>query len=41
MFWLIPVFGLLIGVLIGSIVTIEIPLTMAKYLSVTVLAALD
>lgn len=41
MFWLIPVFGLLIGVLIGSIITIEIPLTMAKYLSVAVLAALD
>ena len=40
MFWLIPVFGLVIGVLIGSIITIEIPLTMAKYLSVAVLAAL-
>lgn len=41
MVWLIPVLGLLAGVLIGSIVTIEIPLTMAKYLSVAVLAALD
>ncbi|MBR4944579.1 MAG: small basic family protein [Peptococcaceae bacterium] len=41
MFWLIPVFGLVFGVLIGSIITIEIPLTLAKYLSVAVLAALD
>ena len=41
MFWLIPVFGLILGALIGSIITIEIPFTMAKYLSVAVLAALD
>lgn len=41
MFWLIPTFGLIIGIMIGSIITIEIPLGMAQYLSVAVLAALD
>lgn len=41
MVWLIPVFGLIFGILLGSIVTFQIPLVMAKYLSIAVLAALD
>ena len=41
MVWLIPVLGLLAGSLIGSIVSIQIPLVLAKYLSIAVLAALD
>lgn len=41
MIWLIPVFGLLIGVMLGSIISFQIPLIMAKYLSIAVLAALD
>ena len=39
--WLIPLFGLLAGALIGSIVSVQIPIIFAKYLSVAVLAALD
>lgn len=39
--WLIPVLGLLAGILLGSILSFQIPLTMAKYLSIAVLAALD
>ena len=39
--WLIPLFGLLAGALIGSIVSFQIPIVFAKYLSVAVLAALD
>lgn len=41
MVWLIPFFGLLGGILLGSIISIQIPLVMAKYLSIAVLAALD
>lgn len=41
MIWLIPVFALAVGVMLGSILTFEIPLGMAKYLSIAVLAALD
>ncbi len=41
MVWLIPVLGLLAGILLGSIISLQIPLTMAKYLSIAVLAALD
>ena len=41
MVWLIPVLGLLAGILLGSILSFQIPLTMAKYLSIAVLAALD
>ncbi len=41
MLWLIPVLGLLAGILLGSILSFEIPLVMAKYLSIAVLAALD
>lgn len=41
MVWLIPALGLLAGILLGSIISIQIPLVMAKYLSIAVLAALD
>ena len=41
MVWLIPVLCLLAGILLGSILSFQIPLTMAKYLSIAVLAALD
>ena len=39
MVWLIPVLGLLAGILLGSILSFQIPLTMAKYLSIAVLAS--
>lgn len=38
--WL-PILGLITGVLIGSMFTFTIPIIYAKYLSVSVLAALD
>lgn len=41
MVWLIPIFALAIGIMLGSILSFEIPLWMAKYLSIAVLAALD
>lgn len=41
MVWFIPVLGLLAGILLGSIISFQIPLVMAKYLSIAVLAALD
>lgn len=41
MIWLIPIIGLLGGIALGSIISIQIPLVMAKYLSIAVLAALD
>ena len=41
MVWLIPIFALVIGIMLGSILSFEIPLWMAKYLSIAVLAALD
>ncbi|MDX9871333.1 MAG: small basic family protein [Clostridia bacterium] len=39
--WLLPVFGLIIGVIIGSTITFQIPLIYVKYMSVAVLASLD
>jgi small basic protein len=36
-----PFLGLIVGVLIGSIMTVTVPIIYAKYLSVAVLAALD
>lgn len=39
--WLIPLFGLGAGIVIGSLFSWQIPLGMAKYLSIAVLAALD
>lgn len=38
--WL-PILGLITGILIGSMFTFTIPIIYAKYLSVSVLAALD
>ena len=39
--WLIPLFGLVTGLLIGYILNIEIPISLVKYLSIGVLAAID
>lgn len=36
-----PIIGLIVGILLGSIFTVPIPVIYAKYLSVAVLAALD
>lgn len=41
MIWLIPLLGLLAGIMFGSMITWSIPLAMANYLSIAVLAALD
>ncbi len=41
MVWIIPIAALVVGVMLGSILSVEIPLWMAKYLSIAVLAALD
>jgi small basic protein len=38
--WL-PLLGLILGALVGSILTVTVPIVYAKYLSVAVLAALD
>ncbi|MCR4441557.1 MAG: small basic family protein [Peptococcaceae bacterium] len=39
--WLLPVLGLIIGVLIGSALTFQVPVTYVKYMSIAVLASLD
>lgn len=39
--WLIPLFGLLIGILLGSAITFQIPPIYIKYMSIAVLASLD
>lgn len=36
-----PILGLILGILLGSIFTVTVPLFYAKYLSIAVLAALD
>ncbi|ATW25253.1 small basic family protein [Candidatus Formimonas warabiya] len=36
-----PIIGLIIGILLGSIFTVSVPVFYAKYMSVAVLAALD
>lgn len=41
MIWLIPLIGLFGGFFLGSIISWQIPLAMAKYMSIAVLAALD
>ncbi|SMB89551.1 Small basic protein [Desulfonispora thiosulfatigenes DSM 11270] len=38
--WL-PLLGLLIGLLMGSVVSVQIPLIYAKYMSIAILASLD
>ena len=39
--WIIPVLGLICGALLGSIISLQIPITYAKYLSIAVLASMD
>lgn len=41
MIWLLPLIGLIIGALIGSAVTFQIPAIYVKYMSIAVLASLD
>ena len=41
MVWFIPIAALVIGIMLGSSLSFQIPLWMAKYLSIAVLAALD
>ena len=41
MIWFIPIAALVVGIMLGSILSFQIPLWMAKYLSIAVLAALD
>lgn len=36
-----PLLGLLLGALVGSVLTVTVPVVYAKYMSVAVLAALD
>lgn len=37
----IPIVGLILGILLGSVFTLPVPIIYAKYLSIAVLAALD
>jgi len=39
--WIIPVLGLICGALLGSIISLQLPITYAKYLSIAVLASMD
>lgn len=39
--WILPILGLICGALIGSVITLEIPIIYAKYLSIAVLASMD
>jgi len=39
--WLIPIFGLIIGLILGSTITFQIPPLYVKYMSIAVLASLD
>lgn len=39
--WLLPVLGLIIGALIGSTITFQVPVIYIKYMSIAVLASLD
>jgi len=39
--WILPVMGLIIGVLIGSALTFQVPVAYVKYMSIAVLASLD
>jgi small basic protein len=38
---LLPLFGLAVGILVGAYAPVSIPLSMAKYTAVAILAALD
>lgn len=39
--WIIPVLGLICGALLGSVISLQIPVAYAKYLSIAVLASMD
>jgi len=39
--WLLPILGLIIGAVIGSAITFQVPLIYVKYMSIAVLASLD
>lgn len=39
--WLLPLFGLIIGIILGSTLNFQIPPVYIKYLSIAVLASLD
>lgn len=39
--WMLPIFGLIIGLLLGSAITYQIPPVYVKYMSIAVLASLD
>ncbi len=39
--WFLPVFGLIIGAIIGSTITFQVPPIYVKYMSIAVLASLD
>ncbi len=41
MMWIVPLLGLAAGILLGSILSFQVPVVFAKYLSIAVLAALD
>lgn len=41
MIWLLPLLGLIVGTLIGSAITFQIPAIYVKYMSIAVLASLD
>ena len=39
--WIIPVLGLICAALLGSVISLQIPVAYAKYLSIAVLASMD
>lgn len=39
--WILPLLGLMIGLLLGSAITFQIPPVYVKYMSIAVLASLD
>ncbi len=39
--WLLPLFGLIIGIILGTLLNFQIPPVYIKYLSIAVLASLD
>ena len=39
--WLLPIFGLLLGAIIGSAITFQVSAIYVKYMSIAVLASLD
>lgn len=41
MIWLLPLIGLVVGAIVGSTITFQIPAIYVKYMSIAVLASLD